>query len=162
VSVPDPPDRGYDEHRARAVLADLLGSSLRGIRIVTLDDLRTTHDGREFEADLAIELRLEQRGDETTALFAWAVNFGIEQLCVWKHRLEVVWPRHANSPSYEVPTTWPGWPHGRLVATQAFKLRASELGLNRADLRFEEGGFRIKTGGLSGDDVTSLLLSPLD
>jgi hypothetical protein len=41
-------------------------------------------------------------------------------------------------------------------------LRASELGLNRADLRFEEGGSCIKTEGLGGDEVTSLLLSPLD
>jgi len=63
VSVPNPPDRGYDEHRARAALSDLIGSIVRGIRVVTLDDLHASDDGRELEADLAIELRLELRGE---------------------------------------------------------------------------------------------------
>jgi len=161
VSVPNPPDRGYDEHRARAALSGLIGSTVRGIRVVTLDDLCASDDGRELEADLAIELRLELRGEEQVALFHWAVNFGVEQLCVWPHPLAVVWPQHAESPSYEVPPTWPGWPHGRLVAADGFKLRASERGLNRVELRFEDGGICIETGGLDGDVVTSLRLSPL-
>jgi hypothetical protein len=48
------------------------------------------------------------------------------------------------------------------VKVDAFKLRADEVGINRADLRFEQGGFCIRTGGLAGDEVDSLLLSPLD
>ncbi len=34
----------------------------------------------------------------TVALFHWAVNFGVEQVCVWEQPLEVVWPVHADSP----------------------------------------------------------------
>ncbi len=140
----------------------MIGSTLCGIRVITLDDLRASDDGREVEADLAIELRLELGGAEYPALFHWTVNFGVEQLCVWKHPLTAVWPQQADSPTYELPTTWPGWPRGRLVGADGFKLRASELGLNRAELHFEKGGISIKTGGLGGDDVTSLLLSPLE
>jgi hypothetical protein len=158
VNVPNPPDRGYDEHRARAALRDLIGSALHGIRVVTLDELCASDDGRELEADLAIELRLEDQ----VALFHWGVNFMVEQLCVWKHPLAVVWPQHAEAPSYDVPPTWPGWPQGRLVTADGFKLRPSERGLNRVELRFEDGGICIQTGGLGGDVVTSLLLSPLE
>jgi hypothetical protein len=161
VSIPNPPDRGYDEHRARAALDDLIGSAVTGIRVVTLYELQTSDDGRDIEADLAVELRLEHRGETGVALFHWAVNFGVEQLCVWTLPLEVVWPQQARRPSYDVPMTWPGWPQGQLVTATAFKLRESELGICRADLTYESGGFRIRTGGLSGHDATALLLSPL-
>jgi hypothetical protein len=66
------------------------------------------------EADLAIELRLDLGGEDQVALFHWAVNFGVEQLCVWKQPLDVVWPRHAESKRYDLPTAWLGWPHGQL------------------------------------------------
>ena len=159
MSVPHPPDRGYDEHRARAELGRLIGSALTGIRVITLADLQMGADGRDVEADLAIELRLRA---EPVALFHWAVNFRVEQLCVWRLPLEVVWPQHRAAPQYDLPSSWPGWPGGRIVAADGFKLRPSEAGLHRVDLRFEAGGIRIRTGGLSGDDATSLLLAPLD
>ena len=111
---------------------------------------------------MAIELSLEQNGDETVALFQCGVNFFVEQLCVWNRPLKEVFPRHAASPTYDLPSFWSGWPKGHVIAVDGFKLRASEVGLNRADLRFEHGGFRIQTGGLSGDEVDALLLSPLD
>jgi hypothetical protein len=69
VAIPDPPDRGYSEHRARSALETLVGNLLRGIRITTLDELVTSDDGRDIQADMAIELSLEQNGDETVALF---------------------------------------------------------------------------------------------
>jgi hypothetical protein len=49
-----------------------------------------------------------------------------------------------------------------LRAVDAFKLRPEEIGINRAELRFAHGGFRARTGGLTGDEVDSLLLCPLD
>ncbi len=162
MAIPDPPDRGYDEHQARKALDALIGSELRAIRVVTLDELRTSDDGRQIEADLAIELALTKLGTATVALFAWGVNFGVEQLCVWHHALNVVWPAHADSPSYDLPTTWPGWPRGALRRAEVSKLRAEEVGINQAGLHFEEGGFRVKTGGLSGDEPDALLLSPID
>lgn len=165
MNIPSPPDRDYDEHRARAVLADLIGASLVGIQVFTLDELATTSDGRIIEADLAIELHLEQRGARSVALFAWAVNFGVEQICIWTEPLSVVWPQHADSPRYDVRTTWHGWPGGSLVVADGSKLRPSETGLNAVDLRFERGGFRIETNALEGDEVvpdpTTLLLVPL-
>ena len=161
VAIPDPPDRGSDEVRARTTLRTLVGSRLRAVRIITLDQLLTSDDGRDVQADLAIELRLEQDGDATVALFCWGVNFGVEQLCVWNRSLKEVWPHHAASPVYDLQQSWPGWPKGILKSVKGFKLRESEVGLNRADLGFEHGGLRIMTGGLSGDEVDSLLLSPL-
>lgn len=161
VPIPHPPDRGYDEHQARATLEGLIGSVVRGIRIITLDELCTSDDGRDIQADLAIELRLNQGGDETIALFHWGVNFFVEQLCVWRQPLTTVWPVHADAPSFELSRTWPGWPRGRLTSVEAFKLRPSEVGVNRAELHFGRAGLRIRTGGLSGDEVDSLLLSPL-
>ena len=159
--APDSPDRGYDEHQARATLDALIGSELRAIRVVTLDDLRTSDDGRAIEADLAIELALKQRGRDTVALFAWGVNFGVEQLCVWHEPLHVVWPTHDEYPSYEIGPTWSGWPVGALRSVGVSKLRADEVGIKRADLHFENGAFRIETGGLDGDDPTELLLAPI-
>ena len=50
VSFPNPPDRGYGEHGA--ALGDLIGSTLHGIRVVTLGELRGSDDVREVEADL--------------------------------------------------------------------------------------------------------------
>jgi hypothetical protein len=161
VSIPNPPDRGYDEHRARAVLDDLIGSAVSGITVVNLDELHTSDDGCDIEADLAVELQVERRGDQGVALFHWAVNFGVEQLCVWPDPLDVVWPQQAHQPRYDMPATWPGWPHGQLVSAAGFKLRESERGLYRVDLCYEQGGLRIETGGLSGENPTSLLLSPL-
>jgi hypothetical protein len=163
VTIPNPPDRGYDEHRARATLDELVGTTLQAIRAVTLDDLVMSEDGRDIHADLAFELDLlGNAGQQAIALFAWGVNFGVEQLCVWKRPLRDVWPAHAASPSYEVPRSWAGWPQGLLLEVDAFKLRVDEVGINRADLRFEHGGFCVRTGGLTGDEVDSLLLSPLD
>lgn len=162
VSIPDPPDRGYDEHRARFELDGLIGSAVLGIRIITLDELRTSADARDVQADLAVELQLNQRGEDTVALFHWGVNFGVEQVCIWRNPLKTVWPQHADSPIYELPRSWPGWPDGPMTSFEVFKLRPSEVGINRAELHFEKGGLRIKTGGLSGDEVDSLLLSPLD
>jgi hypothetical protein len=161
VAIPDPPDRGYDEHRARAALQTLVDSLLTGIRIITLDQLVTSEDGRDVQADLAIELSLEQNGDATVALFHWGVNFYVEQLCVWNRPLNDVLPHHAASPVYDLEPSWPGWPKGLLQSVEGFKLREGEVGLNRADVWFEHGGLRIMTGGLSGDEVDSLLLSPL-
>jgi hypothetical protein len=161
VSGVDPPDRGYDEHHARATLGGLLGSVVTGIRIFTLDELETSEDGRDVHADLAIELWLTQGGGEAVALFHWGVNFAVEQLCIWRRPLRAVWPTHADSPTYDLPPSWPGWPAGRLRSVETFKLRPSEVGINRAELHFERRGLRIKTGGLRGDEVDSLLLSPL-
>jgi hypothetical protein len=96
------------------------------------------------------------------ALFSWGVNFGVEQLCVWQHPLRTVRPQHAEYPTYEVPAAWSGWPRGRLIAAEGFKLHSSEIGINRADLRFDAGGLSIKTGGLDGNEPDALLLSPLD
>ena len=53
-------------------------------------------------------------------------------------------------------------PAGRLRSTATFKRRPREIGINRAELHFDRGGLRIKTGGLSGGEVDSLLLSPPD
>ena len=161
VAFLNPPDRGYDEQQARSALNGLIGSTVDGISVVTLDALQRSGDGRDIQADLAIELRLSDPR-EAVALFCWGVNFGVEQLCVWRSPLRSVWPVHADSPRYELTRSWPGWPQGRLRSVDAFKLRPSELGINRAELRFERGGMRIATGGLTGDEVDSLLLSPLD
>lgn len=166
MNVPSPPDRGYDEHRARAVLHDLIGVSVTRIRVITLDELVTSSDGRIIEADLAVELQIVRGDHPGVALFHWAVNFGVEQICVWEQPLEAVWPQHADSPVYEVSQDWPGWPEGPLLAAEGFKLRPSEIGLNRIDLRFGRGGFRVQTAALSGDEIvidsTTLLLIPLD
>ncbi len=156
------PDHGYEEHQARATLGGLIGSEVTGIRIFTLDELRTSDNGRRVHADLAIELWLNQGGSEAVALFHWGVNDRVEQLCVWREPLRVMWPLHADRPAYELPRSWSGWPHGRLRSVEAFKLRPSEVGVNRAELHFDRGGLRIQTGGLDGDEVDSLLLSPLD
>ena len=86
----------------------------------------------------------------------------MEQLCVWREPLEIMWPPHAGRPTYELPRSWPGWPNGRVRAVEAFKLHPDEVGINRAELRFDRGGLRIQTGGLAGDEVDSLVLSPLD
>jgi hypothetical protein len=160
LPIVDPPDRGYDEHQARAALQGLIGSSVHGIRVFTLDELDTSDDGRDVHADLAIELWLDS--GESVALFHWGVNFRVEQLCVWRQPLTAIWPSHAESPAYDLPRSWPGWPRGRLRAVEAFKLRPSEVGIHRADLHFEHGGMCIKTGGLRGDEADSLVLSPLD
>ena len=131
------------------------------IRIFTLDELCTSDDGRAVQADLAIELALDQSGTDV-ALFHWGVNFRVEQLCVWRRPLTAVWPRHAEFPTYDLSRSWPGWPSGRIRSVEAFKLRPSEVGINRAEFHFERGGLRVEIGGLSGDEVDSLLLSPLD
>jgi hypothetical protein len=163
VSIPHPRDRGYDEHRARATLDRLVGTTVRAIRAVTLGDLETSEDGRDIQADLAVEFDLVGNGGRhAVALFTWGVNFGVEQLCVWERPLGDVWPVHAASPSYDVPQSWAGWPRGLLVGVDAFKLRPEEVGIYRADLRFQQRGIRLRTGGLTGDEVDSLLLSPID
>ena len=156
------PDHGYDEHQARAALDALIGAIVTGIRVFTLDELRTSDNGRDVHADLAIELSLDQNGSETVACFHWGVNNFVEQLCVWREPLRMIWPPHAGSPTYELPRSWPGWPDGRLRAVEALKLDPEAVGVNRAELRFDRGGLRIQTGGLDGDEVDSLLLSPLD
>src|SRR3954451_19945808 len=129
----EPADRGYDEHHARATLDGLLGSAIHRIRVFTLGELSVSEDGRDVQADLAIELGLDERG-ESLALFAWGVNFGVEQLCVWRRPLRAVWPAHASAPAFDLPRAWPGWPSGRLQSVQAFKLRPSEVGINCAQL----------------------------
>ena len=156
------PDHGYDEHQARAILNGLIGSVVTGIRIFTLDELRTSANGRDVHADLAIELWLNQGGSEAVALFHWGVNDRVEQLCVWREPLRIMWPPHADRPTYELPRCWSGWPHGRLRSVNTFKLHPDEVGVNRAELHFDRCGLRIQTGGLDGDEVDSLLLSPLD
>jgi hypothetical protein len=151
VSIPNPPDRGYDEHRARATVDELVGTTLQAIRAVTLDDLVMSEDGRDIQADLAVELDLiGNAGQQEIALFAWGVNFGVEQLCVWKRPLRDVWPAHAASPSYDVPRSWAGWPQGLLQEVDAFKLRVEEVGINRADLRFEHAIPRLALSPASG------------
>jgi hypothetical protein len=103
----------------------LVGSDLLGIRIITLDQLRTSDDGRDVQADLAIELSLAQNSDAKVALFGWGVNYGVEQLCVWNRPLEEVWPHHAASPGFDLQPSWEGWPTGALKVVEGFKLRES-------------------------------------
>lgn len=146
------------------MLASLPRATVNRIRVITLGDLRTSSDGRLIEADLAVEVHLNDSATPL-ALFHWGVSFGVEQICVWLDPLRTIWPTHRDSPTYEVPKTWAGWPEGRLVEAEGSKLRPSEVGLNAVALRFERGGFRIETSALEGDmvvpDPTSLLLVPM-
>jgi len=97
--------------------------------------------------------------------FHWAVNFHVEQLCIWQKPLRAIYPSLVDVVTHEIPLSWPGWPTGHIVACDAYKLRPSERGLKGIDLMFERGVLRIETDDLVGDEIVpsadSIVIYPL-